>query len=301
MKRYLVRRLAGMGVVLLVVSLVTFSLIHITGGDPIEIMLGGYPTPELIQATKKLFGLDQPLHIQYLTWLWNLLHGDLGISIRTKELVTDMIAQRFPITLLLVGTALLISLIIAIPAGIISGVKHRTKTDYTVMSFALLGVSVPNFLVAIILILVFSVELRLLPTSGSLILPALALGLPFSAITTRMLRSSMLETLHKQFITVLRAKGLPERAVILRHALKNSILPVISTVSLQFGIMLGEAAIIEYIFAIPGTGNLLIRAVFQRDIPVIQGIVLVITLAFLLSTLVADLLYSYVNPKVRYD
>jgi len=311
---YLLRRLATMVPVLLVVSVVVFSLIHLTQGDPVAIMLREESDPATAAALRAALGLDRPLPVQYLTWLGRAARGELGRSIRTNQPVTQAILERLPVTLTLAAAATLLALAVALPAGIVSAVRRNSLADVAGTVAALSGVSLPNFWLAILLIFVFSVTLGWLPPLGwvspvrdpwgglrSLVLPAVTLGTAMAAVVMRMTRSSLLEVLQLEFVRTARAKGLREGRVVLRHALRNALIPVVTVVGLQAGALLGGAIITESVFALPGVGRLLVDAIFQRDFPLVQGVVLFLALNFLLVNLVVDLAYAVLDPRIRYD
>ena len=302
--RYLLVRAAyALPVTWLVVSVV-FLLIHLVPGDPVLQMLGeGAPAAD-IAATRHAYGLDVPLGQQYLHYWKGVLHGDLGPSLRFNQNVSKLIAQRYPYTLQLTAAALLVALLISIPAGVRSA-QRRGKWDDKVLSVvSLFGLSFPNFALGPILILLFSIELGLLPVSGSgtfghLVLPAITMGGSLAAILTRMVRTSMLEELGQDYIRTARAKGLSERAVVYRHALRNAMLPILTVVGLQFGALLAGAIVTETIFSWPGIGRLTIQAIGNRDYYLVQGCILAIGLTYVLVNFMTDLLYSVANPRIR--
>lgn len=304
MRPYLVRRLLiAVPVILGVVSLV-FLLIHLIPGDPVEIMLGERALPADREALRQELGLDRPLPEQYLRFLAQLCRGDLGRSLHYREPVSRLIVERYPATLVLTLAAMFVSLWIALPAGILSGIRQYSVWDHSTMFVALLGVSLPNFWLGPLLILVFSIHLGWLPVSGMgdvrhLILPALTLGTSMAAIVARMTRSSILEVLREDYVLAARAKGLPERSVILKHVLRNALLPVVTVVGLQFGGLLAGAVITETIFSWPGLGTLLIQAIQTRDYPVVQGCVLAISLSYVLVNLLTDVVYVLIDPRIR--
>jgi peptide/nickel transport system permease protein len=290
-------------VIWLVVSAV-FLLIHLVPGDPILQMLGeGAPAAD-IAATRHAYGLDIPLGQQYLHYWKGVLHGDLGPSLRFNQNVSKLIAQRYPYTLQLTIAALVVALIISIPAGVRSAQRRGKWDDKTLSVVSLFGLSFPNFALGPILILIFSIYLGLLPVSGSgsvahLILPAITMGGSLAAILTRMVRTSMLEELGQDYIRTARAKGLPERAVVYRHALRNAMLPILTVVGLQFGALLAGAIVTETIFSWPGIGRLTIQAIGNRDYYLVQGCILAIGLTYVLVNFLTDLLYSVANPRIR--
>lgn len=310
---YILRRLLAMLPVLLLVSMVVFSLLHLTPGDPALSILGEEATPQQVEALRAKLGLNQPIPIQYVKWLGAVLRGDLGRSVRSNQPVSEAIAERLPVTVELALLAMAISLLIAIPAGIISAMRRNSIVDTGATFVALLGVSLPNFFLAILLILVFGVKLGWLPPFGyeplsqgvagnlrRMILPAITLGTALAAIVTRMMRSSLLEVLDQDYVRTARAKGLTESRMVRAHALKNALMPVVTIVGLQIGGLLGGAIITESIFVLPGIGRLLVDAIFQRDFPLVQGVVLFVSLAFLFSNFAVDLLYAYLDPRIRY-
>ena len=302
--RYLLTRAAyALPVIWLVVSVV-FLLIHLVPGDPILQMLGeGAPAAD-IAATRHAYGLDIPLGQQYLHYWKGVLHGDLGPSLRFNQNVSKLIAQRYPYTLQLTVAALIVALIISIPAGVRSAQRCGKWDDKTLSVVSLFGLSFPNFALGPILILIFSIYLGLLPVSGSgsvahLILPAITMGGSLAAILTRMVRTSMLEELGQDYIRTARAKGLPERTVVYRHALRNAMLPILTVVGLQFGALLAGAIVTETVFSWPGIGRLTIQAIGNRDYYLVQGCILAIGLTYVLVNFLTDLLYSVANPRIR--
>ena len=313
MIKYLIRRLLAVIPVLFGISLVVFFLVHLVPGDVVAILLGPTAAPEAREALRKLFGLDQPLYLQYAEWLAGVLHGDLGTSLRTGQPVLSSILDRTWVTSELAGLAMIIALLIGIPAGVIGAVKQYSRLDYVVTIFALAGLSVPNFLLSTLLILLFSLALPLLPPSGYvpfaanpvdnlrlMIMPALALGLGAASYITRMTRSSVLETLRQDYVRTAYAKGLPSQVVIIGHALKNALIPIVTVIGIQLGYLLGGAVIVEAIFAVPGVGRLALDSINMRDYPVVQGTVLFITSVFVFINLAVDILYAYVDPRVHY-
>jgi ABC-type dipeptide/oligopeptide/nickel transport system permease component len=297
------RVLYTLPVVWLVVSLV-FLLIHIVPGDPILQMLGeGAPATD-VQAARHAYGLDVPLAQQYLHYWKGVLHGDLGLSLRFNQNVSSLIAQRYPYTLQLTLAALLVAILLAIPAGVRSA-RRRNRWDDRVLSVvSLFGLSFPNFALGPILILLFAIKLGWLPVSGSgtlahLVLPAITMGGALAAILTRMVRTSMLEEMGQDYIRTARAKGLPERTVVYRHALRNAMIPVITVLGLQFGALLAGAIVTETIFSWPGIGRLTIQAIGNRDYYLVQGCILAIGLTYVAVNFLTDLLYSVANPRIR--
>lgn len=314
MGTYILRRLISMIPVLFIVSLIVFSLLHLTPGDPAMSMLGEEATPESIAALRGQLGLDEPLPVQYVKWAASVVQGDLGRSIRSNQPVSEAIIDRLPVTIELSILSVMVSLIIAIPVGIIAAMRRNSPLDTASTTVALLGVSIPNFFLAILLIFLFSVRLGWLSPIGytpiledpvdnlkRMIMPALTLGTALSAIVMRMTRSSLLEVLDQDYVRTARAKGLREARVVRIHALKNAMVPVVTVVGLQIGGLLGGTIITESIFVLPGIGRLLVDAIFQRDFPLVQGVVLFAALAFLLANLAVDLLYAYLDPRIRYS
>ena len=313
MGRLILRRLAATVPVLLLVTAGVFALIHLTPGDPIDAMMAESVDDTVKRELRRDLGLDRPLYLQYATWMGRLLQGDLGRSIRNREPVIENVSRRIKPSLQLAGLAMAISLLVATPIGILSAARRNSTIDRVGTSFALFGICMPNFLIALLLIFVFGVTLRWLPISGyvdpmeepwdglrSLTLPAITLGLALAAVITRTLRSSMLEALSEDYIRTARAKGLSDGAVVRRHALKNALIPVVTVLGLQLGTLIGGAVITEYVFALPGVGRLVVDAVFARDYPLVQGVVLLIAVGFILSNLAVDLLYGFIDPRIRH-
>jgi peptide/nickel transport system permease protein len=309
----ILRRLLATIPVLLLVTAGVFALIHLTPGDPIDAMMAESVDDSVKRQLRSDLGLDRPLYLQYATWMGRLLQGDLGRSIRNQEPVIENVGRRIKPSLQLAGFAMAISLLVATPIGILSAARRNSTLDRFGTSFALFGICMPNFLIALLLIFLFGVTLRWLPISGyvdpmeepwdgirSLALPAITLGLALGAVITRTLRSSMLEALSEDYIRTARAKGLSDGAVIRRHALKNALIPVVTVLGLQLGTLIGGAVITEYVFALPGVGRLVVDAVFARDYPLVQGVVLLIAVGFILSNLMVDLLYGWIDPRIRH-
>lgn len=311
--RFAAQRLVQMVPTLLLVTLVVFTLMHLAPGDPLVNMLGEGYTPQMEQALRQRLGLDQPLPVQYVTWIGRSLVGDLGTSIRTSQPVSQMIAERFTATFTLAVLALLLALLLAIPIGVLSAANRNSPVDYIAMAGAILGLSVPNFVLAIVLILVLAVNFQLVPTTGYAnlweqpgkalplyVMPVIALGVARAAVLARMMRASLLDVLHQDYIRTARAKGLRQRAVLVRHALRSSLIPVITVAAINFGHLLGGSVVIEQIFGFPGIGTMLVSAVLFRDFPVILGSTLTVAVLFLGASLIADILYSVVDPRIRY-
>jgi ABC-type dipeptide/oligopeptide/nickel transport system permease component len=297
------RILYTLPVIWLVVSIV-FLLIHIVPGDPIQQMLGEGAASGDIEAARHAYGLDVPLGRQYINYWRGVLHGNLGPSIRFNQSVTQLIADRYPFTLQLTVAALIVAIGLSIPAGVRSA-QRRNRWDDRVLSFvSLLGLSFPNFALGPILILFFAIKLGALPVSGSgslahLVLPAITMGGALAAILTRMVRTAMLEELGQDYIRTARAKGLPERTVVYRHALRNAMIPVLTVLGLQFGALLAGAIVTETIFSWPGIGRLTIQAISNRDYYLVEGCILAIGLTYVVVNMLTDVLYSAVNPRIR--
>ncbi len=314
MKTYVVRRLLALIPVALVVATVAFVLIHLAPGDPASVIAGPDASTDDVRRIERQLGLDAPLPVQLVRWYSRLIQGDLGQSIFLRKPVTEAILDRVEPTLMLTLFAIAISMAIGVPAGVVSARYHNTATDQVLMVVALLGVSIPNFLLGLLFILCFSVWLGWFPVAGyspleygwlktlrSLVLPAFALGLVQSALIARIARSSMLDVLREQFIVAGRAKGLGERAVIYKHALKNAMIPTVTVIGISFAILISGAVVIETVFNIPGLGRLIISAVLRRDYPVIQGVVLCIAGMYMLINLAVDLSYVLFDPRVTYQ
>jgi peptide/nickel transport system permease protein len=310
---YLLRRALAVIPVMLVVATVAFVLIHLAPGDPASVIAGPYAAPDDIATLRHQLGLDEPLPVQLVKWYGRLLRGDLGNSIFLRRPVLEAIVDRLEPTLLLTSWATLIAVLIGVPAGVVSARYHNTALDQTFMGLALLGLSIPNFLLGLLMVLVFGVWLGWLPVAGyvplesglwlnlrSLLMPAVSLGLVQSALIARITRSSMLDVLREQYILAGRSKGLSERTVVYKHALKNAIIPTLTVIGITFAILIGGAVVIETVFNIPGLGRLIISAVLRRDYPVIQGVVLLIAIAYTLVNLAVDLAYLALDPRIRY-
>lgn len=314
MKTYLLKRLISVLPVLFIVSTIVFLILHFTPGDPAIVLLGDEASQEEVDDLRARLGLDRPLYQQYVNWILNALQGDLGDSYYMNETVVEAIGSHLGPTISLGILAELIAIVLAIPLGIIAARNKNTATDQSVMAFSLLGMSIPNFLLSLFLILIFSVTLRWLPVAGYqplsaglwnhlqyLILPAIALGTAHAALIARMTRSSMLEVLNANYIKTARAKGVKERWVIYKHALRNAFLPILTVAGQSFLSLMGGTAIVETIFSIPGVGQLIVNGVTRRDYAVVQGAVLYVTFAFVFINLAVDMLYGIVNPQVRLD
>lgn len=306
MLRYLVRRILLTIPVLLGVATLVFSLIHLVPGDPAQAMLGDGASPQDIADLRVSLGLDRPLFDQYVTFLRQALTGDLGQSFRTGQPVTTMIVERLPATAELAIAAMIVAILIAIPLGVIAAVWRGTAVDYGAMTFALAGVSVPNFWLGPLLAIVFAVELGWLPVSGRgtmahLILPAVSLGLALAAMLARMTRASLLDELRELYVRAARARGVSRAFAITGHALRNSMVPLLTIIALQFGAVLTGAVITETIFAWPGIGRLLIQSIGFRDYPMVQGCILLIAVTYVTVNLVTDLMYGVLDPRIRLE
>ncbi|WP_283249388.1 nickel ABC transporter permease [Lederbergia citrea] len=309
---FLLRRMGLMIVILFLVSIMIFSLVNVLPGDPARLILGQEATPEALEALRAEMGLNDPLVVQYFHWISNVIQGDFGNSVKDNTAVADILIAKIPVTLQLTIMSFLIALMIALPAGIISATRKGTLWDYSGTFFALSGVSLPPFWLGILLIYIFAVTLGWLPPSGYvsmkddfvrsltlMILPAITIGIRLSAELTRMLRSSLLEVLQSDFIRTGYAKGLLERAVIFRHALKNALIPVITVSGLQMATFLGGAVITETIFAVPGIGQLIVKSILTRDFPVVQGAVMFMALAVIIINFLVDIAYSILDPRIK--
>jgi ABC-type dipeptide/oligopeptide/nickel transport system permease component len=303
---FLIRRVAlTLPVVWIVVTLV-FGLIHMVPGDPIAQMLGEGASVTEVERLRHELGLDRSLLDQYRTYMAGVIRGDLGVSFRNQEPVASSIMARYPATIELAAAATIFSVLVAVPFGVASAVRRGRLVDRVIGFLSLLGVSLPNFALGPILILLFSIMLGILPVSGrdgfaNLILPAVTLGGALAAITTRMVRGSMLEEIQQDYVRTARAKGLSERIVLFHHALRNGLIPVLTVLGLQMGTLLAGAIITETIFSWPGLGRLTIQAIFARDYPLVQGCILAIVITYILINLITDVLYSAVDPRIRYD
>jgi peptide/nickel transport system permease protein len=308
----------GLVPVLLAISVLVFMMLHLAPGDPVLTILGASERtnldPGVIAQVRQEFGLDQPLHVQFLMFISKAVRGNLGRSFQTREDVLAMVASRLPATMQLTLASMFISLLVALPLGVISAVRQNSWVDNASMVFAAFGISVPRFWFGLILILIFSLRLGLLPTTGighledglgdvlrHLLLPAISLGLSMLALVTRMTRSSMLEVIRQEYIRTAWAKGLSYRVVIYKHALKNALIPVVTVVGMQFGGLLGGAVVTETIFSWPGVGRLAVNSILRRDFPMVQGTTLVLCFTFVVVNLCVDLIYTFLDPRIRYD
>jgi peptide/nickel transport system permease protein len=314
MKKYIAKRLWSLIPVMFVVATLVFFLVHLTPGDPASVILGPDAPQEAIAELRARLGLDKPLPVQFVRWFGRVLQGDLGESIFLRRPVTQAIAERLEPTLLLAGLATLFAVIIGIPAGVLAAVYRNTWLDRLFMSVAVFGVSMPNFWLALNLIFLFALTLALLPVSGYvplgddplmtlrfMLLPAFSLGFPQSALIARMTRGSMLDVLSQDYVKTARAKGVSERLVIYKHALKNTMITVITVIGIVLAITLSGSVVIETVFGLPGVGRLIINSVLRRDYPVIQGTVLFIAASYVLVNLIIDVLYVYIDPRIKYQ
>jgi len=306
MLRFIVRRLLLTIPVLLGVATLVFSLIHLVPGDPVQAMLGDSATPQDVADVRARLGLDRPLPVQYGAFLSNVSRGDLGTSLRTNQLVASAIAERMPATFELAFAAMAVATAIALPLGIVAAVRAGTLTDYGATTLALVGISIPNFWLGPLMAIVFSISLGWLPVSGRgsaahLILPAITLGAPLAAVLARMTRASVIEELRELYVLAARARGVSRFRAIVRHAFRNSLIPIVTVLGLQFGAVLTGAVITETIFAWPGVGRLLIQSINFRDYPMVQGCILLIAVTYVAMNLLTDLVYGLLDPRIRFE
>lgn len=312
MLEFLVQRGLISAVTLVLISVIVFTGVRLIPGDPARVLAGTDADPAGLEEIRQKYGLTDPIPVQYVRWMSLALRGDLGESIRTRQPVTRIVAVKLPITLQLAAYALALALLIAIPAGVLAAVRRNTVWDYLASGVSLGGVSIPNFWLGIMLILLLSVRLGWLPASGfvpflespwentrRLLMPAFVLGLALAAVLMRQTRNSMIEVLGADYVRTAYAKGLPRRHVVLRHAIRNGLIPVITIVGLQLGALISGAVVTEQIFVVPGFGRLVVEAVFTRDYPLVQGVVLITASAYVGINLLVDVAYSLVNPRIR--
>jgi len=310
---YIVRRILATIPVMVVVAIFVFALLHLSPGDPAAIIAGDSATDADIARIHAQLGLDRPFYIQFVEWVWGLLHGDLGISIFTNLPVLKLIGQRVEPTVALTISTLIVSVLIAIPLGILAAWKAGTWIDRVVMVFAVLGFSVPVFVLAYMLIYVFSIATRLLPVQGyvapsdglqpflsHLVMPSIALGLVYIALIARITRASMLDVLAQDYIRTAQAKGLPNEKVLIRHALRNAAVPIATIIGIGVALLIGGVVVTETVFAIPGLGRLTVDAILRRDYPIIQGVILIFSAVYVLINLLVDLSYAVLDPRIRY-
>ena len=306
MIRFLLRRLVLTIPVLLGVATLVFALIHIVPGDPVQSMLGESAAPADLAELRRRLGLDRPLPEQYLTFLGGALTGDLGRSLRTNQPVTAAIAERVPATFELAFAAMAVALVVAMPLGILAAVRAGSAVDVGATTLALIGISIPNLWLGPLLAIVFAVGLGWLPVSGRgtlahLVLPSITLGAPLAAVLARMTRASVLDELRELYVLAARARGVSKTRAVLRHAVRNSLIPIVTVVGLQFGAVLTGAVITETIFAWPGVGRLLIQSITFRDYPLVQGCILMIAVTYVAMNLVTDVVYGLLDPRIRYE
>ncbi|MGH2615304.1 MAG: ABC transporter permease [Thermomicrobiales bacterium] len=314
MTQYILRRLIQSLFIIWGCATLVFFMLRMIPGDPVIQMLGPEYTPEAAAALRVKLGLDQPLHIQYVRWLGNVLRGDLGGSIASGETVAGAIASGLPKTLSLAVLSFVMATAVAVPAGVIAALRRNGAFDYIASIVAFVGVSMPSFWFGIILILIFAVQLRWLPAIGyseiredgiwewfqRLILPSLAIGAGYAAILMRFVRAGLLDVLGSDYVRTARAKGVRERTVVLRHALRNALIPVVTVIGIQLALLLSGTVVIETVFSIRGIGRILVGAIFDRDYPIVQGVILLIAVIFVLANLIVDIIYTFLDPRIRY-
>jgi peptide/nickel transport system permease protein len=312
MLSFIVRRIFYLIPVLLIVSVMVFTIFRMIPGDPVDAFLGMEQDPQVRSTLWAQFGLDKPLPVQYFYWVNNLLHGNFGKSLSIQKNVLTLLSEKIPNTIYLACSSVFISILIAIPAGIVAATRRKKAEDYAAMTFALLGISIPGFWLGIMFILIFSLYLGWFPSMGfvspfkdplrslwHLALPALSLGWLQAAIITRLTRSSMLDVLNREYVRTARAQGHSEKKVVFRYALKNALIPVVTVVGLRLAALLGGTIVIEQIFSWPGVGLLLLQAIYARDYPLVQGAVLIIAVGFVLINLLVDIAYQLIDPRIR--
>lgn len=305
MLKYITKKLILMIPVLIVLTIIVFMILHLADGTPVDLIVGPNATPEVYESVTKSLGLDKPLYVQYFTFLKGILKGDLGNSILQNRPVSELILERFPVTFKLGIYSIFLSFLIAVPMGIVSAVNRNTYKDYISMIAALIGISMPTFWFGLLLIYFFSYKLGWFPISGygtfkHLVLPVITVALTDAAVTARMVRSSMLEVIGEDYIRTAKSKGLSNRVIINKHALKNALIPVITLLGMRIGWVFGGSVILETVFGIPGIGRLMVDAIFSRDYPVVQGSMLVLAATVLIGNLIADILYAAVDPRIKY-
>ncbi len=306
MAQYLIKRILLAIPVLFVTALLVFSALHFSRGDAVSLVVGQTAPQEVREAARIRLGLDKPFHIQFYIYIKNILKGDLGRSILSRRPVTDLILEKLPVTAELGVAAFVITYLFAIPLGALAALKRNTFYDWSSMVVALIGVSMPGFWLGLILMFIFSVNFGLLPPTGygslkTLVLPALALGLPRVGRIARITRSTLLEVIHEDYVRTARAKGVPEMRVILRHALRNALIPIISWMGLDLGYIVGGSVVIEHVFARSGVGDMMVRAIYSRDFPVLQGCMFVLAFAIILGNIFAEAAYVVVDPRIRHE
>ena len=315
MTAYIIRRLIHSVFIIWGCATLVFFLLRMVPGDPVIQMLGPEYTPEAADALRHKLGLDEPVYVQYVKWFGNVLTGDLGASVASGESVNGAIASGLPKTLSLAALAFLIAVLIAVPTGILAALKRNSWADYLASFVAFVGVSMPSFWLGIMLILIFSVKLRWLPAIGyaelaedgvvewfrRLILPSIAIGMGYAAILMRFVRAGLLEVLSSDYVRTARSKGLSERAVIVRHALRNSLIPVVTIAGIQLALLLSGAVVVETVFSIRGIGRILVGAIFDRDYPIVQGLILLVAVLFVVANLIVDIVYTMLDPRIKYE
>lgn len=313
MRRYIAKRVAHAMVVIYIVATIVFFAVRAIPGDPARVLLGGDANAEAIAALRQEMGLNEPLYVQYFRWLGRIFQGDLGTSVFGNQAVLDMLVGVAEPTLSIAGLGMLIAVLIAIPAGITSAVKQYQWEDYIATAVSFVGISMPGFWIGIVLLIVFAAQLNWFPAFGyvsfrkgivpwlkHIILPAFAVGLPYGGILMRMTRSSMMEVLNEDYMRTARAKGLNGRIVLFKHGLQNALIPIITIAGILLGVLLGGVVAVEIVFGIQGLGRLLIASIQRRDFPVIQGSVIVISFVFVFMNLLIDVLYTSINPRIKY-
>jgi len=313
MVSYILRRILSTIPVMAIVALFVFSLLYIAPGDPAVVIAGDQASPADVERIRQSLGLDRPFLVQFGAWVWHILHGDLGTSIFTSLSVSSMIAQRIEPTLSLMMITLILTILIAVPLGVVAAWKAGSWVDRAIMTFAVFGFSLPVFVVGYVLAYVFALEFQWLPVQGytplsegvwpwlqNLILPSVALGCVYVALIARITRASMLEVLQQDYVRTARAKGLGQRGILFVHALKNAAVPIVTVIGIGIALLIGGAVVTESVFAIPGLGRLTIDAILRRDYPVIQGIVLLFSFLYVLVNLMVDVVYTLVDPRIRY-
>ena len=310
--RLVATRLLALIPILLGLSLASFALVHVIPGDPALVMMGGEGTPQAVEELRRQLGLDRPLPVRYWEWLTQIARGDLGTSLYNKTRVSEELLWRMPTTLALVALALTFAVAIGVPAGLLSAAFRNSWIDHAARLLTLVSLSLPSFWLGLMLIILFSLRLDLLPIVGYepitrgvwknlpyLILPSASLGTYLAALLTRLTRSSMLEVLNQDYVRTARAKGLRGRVVLMRHALRNALIPIVTVLGINVGILLGGSAVVETVFVLPGVGQLVVRSLYNRDLPVIQGLILYVAVIYVLVNLVVDVLYIYLDPRLR--
>lgn len=313
-REYVLKRLLLIGPILLGVSVISFGMVHLLPGGPVEAALGTRANPELVAQLRAEHGLDRPIWVQYVDWLTGVLQGDFGTTIGTDRDVTQLVTDTLPPTIWLAVSGSVVSVVIGIPAGIVSAVNQYSTKDYLATFGAFLGLSVPNFFLGLLLILVFGLYLQWFPTGGfvsplqdpidglrSLVLPAITLGTAISAVVMRMMRSSLLEVFGEEYIRTARAKGLTRDLITNKHAVKNALIPTVTVIGLNFGYLLGGVVIVEWVFSMPGLGRLTLIAISRREYAIVQAALLLIAFMFSVVNLGTDLLYAYLDPRIKYD